>query len=372
MAGAARNNAIVAVALYPLVKESHQIYYHLSEIIAILVDRFMEMEVSYCVKIIELFTSLSKQFEELNSFYEWCKNAGISRVSDYPVVEKITQKRLNLMNEFVNDRIALASKKSARYVEEEPQNVSPTAQVAKEEAEDSYDINGTKALPEPEQKTFTDAVSVSVAREDDKKEVDLLNLHDEPTAVTWQEHGDQLAFALFDGNMTTAASTSSSTAGRTDSTNGQSFIDEHIDWETALVQSITKLPDQKPTFAGVFDTLTLDGMYRPKQQITPFDSTPNGSASSMAYLSPGNSNQSPTTFLALPPPPGTSNSLDPFAASMMIAPPSYVQMADMERKQVHLVEEHGMWQQYAADGFTGQVGLAKVQRQRQLYQPRFR
>ncbi|KMZ59392.1 hypothetical protein ZOSMA_69G00900 [Zostera marina] len=57
---------------------------------------------------------------------------------------------------------------------------------------------------------------------------------------------------------------------------------------------------------------------------------------------------------------------------MMIASPSYVQMADMEKKQMHLVEEHGMWKQYSTDGFTGQVGLAKAEQQRrQLYQPRF-
>lgn len=170
-------------------KESHQIYYDLSEIIAILVDRFMEIEISYCVKIIELFTALSKQFDELNSFYEWCKNVGISRISDYPVVEKITQKRLDMMNEFVHDRIALASKKSARYVDEEVKKVSSSTSVVEEKAEDSFPINGTKALPAPEQKTMRDAVS-AVAEEDDKKEVDLLNLHDEPTAVTWQEHGD--------------------------------------------------------------------------------------------------------------------------------------------------------------------------------------
>ena len=74
------------VALYPIVKESFQIYYDIAEIMFILVDRFMEQEVHDCVKIYEMFCQVCKQFDELDLFYGWCKGIG------YTETEKITPK----------------------------------------------------------------------------------------------------------------------------------------------------------------------------------------------------------------------------------------------------------------------------------------
>ncbi|URE09469.1 Clathrin assembly protein [Musa troglodytarum] len=51
---------------------------------------------------------------------------------------------------------------------------------------------------------------------------------------------------------------------------------------------------------------------------------------------------------------------DPFAASLSIPPPSYVQMADVEKKQQLLVQEQVLWQHYAKDGMQGQSSLAKL------------
>uniref|UniRef100_A0A0D3G7V7 ENTH domain-containing protein n=1 Tax=Oryza barthii TaxID=65489 RepID=A0A0D3G7V7_9ORYZ len=70
-------------------------------------------------------------------------------------------------------------------------------------------------------------------------------------------------------------------------------------------------------------------------------------------------------MLALPAPPGTSGaSGDPFAASMAVAPPAYVQMSDMETKQHQLVEEQMVWQQYGKNGMSGQGALAMLEQQR--------
>uniref|UniRef100_A0A2P2QPI8 Clathrin assembly family protein n=1 Tax=Rhizophora mucronata TaxID=61149 RepID=A0A2P2QPI8_RHIMU len=86
-----------------------------------------------------------------------------------------------------------------------------------------------------------------------------------------------------------------------------------------------------------------------------------GSASSVALPGPG---KSATPVLALPAPDGTVQTVnqDPFAASVSIPPPSYVQMADMEKKQEFLVQEQMIWQQYAKDGMQGQTSLAKISR----------
>lgn len=96
------------VALHPIVKESFQIYYKIMEILGILTDRFMELEISDSIKVYDIFCHVSKQFDDLDNFYGWCKNVGISHSSGYPEVEKITQKKLNLMDDFIRNKSALA------------------------------------------------------------------------------------------------------------------------------------------------------------------------------------------------------------------------------------------------------------------------
>nr|DAD26843.1 TPA_asm: hypothetical protein HUJ06_028311 [Nelumbo nucifera] len=63
----ARTNRIVIVAPYLVAKESFQIYYDIAEVVAILVDWFMELEVPSYAKVHEIFTQLSKQFESSES-----------------------------------------------------------------------------------------------------------------------------------------------------------------------------------------------------------------------------------------------------------------------------------------------------------------
>jgi hypothetical protein len=109
----------VIVALYPIVKESFQIYYDITEIMGILIDRFMELEVHDCVKVYEVFCRVGKQFDELDIFYSWCKNIGIARSSEYPELEKITPKKLEVMDEFIRDKSALAQIKQSKSLKEE-------------------------------------------------------------------------------------------------------------------------------------------------------------------------------------------------------------------------------------------------------------
>ncbi|KAF2572750.1 hypothetical protein F2Q70_00000132 [Brassica cretica] len=70
-----------------------------------------------------------------------------------------------------------------------------------------------------------------------------------------------------------------------------------------------------------------------------------------------------TSMLALPAPPPTSNgnggrslvTMDPFAASLEVVPPSYVQMSDIEKKQRLVMEEQMMWDQYNRSGRLGHM-----------------
>ncbi|XP_004485543.1 putative clathrin assembly protein At1g03050 [Cicer arietinum] len=352
--GGAKNHRIVTVALYPIVKESFQTYYDISEILSILIDRFADMDVTDCVKVYDIFCRVGKQFDELDLFYGWSKSIGIARSSEYPELDKVTPKKLEVMEEFIKDKNMLAQSKKANAQEEKNEE-----EEAKEpEPEPEEDINAIKALPPPEE--IAEEVEEEPIQEEPKEEKvvqtegDLLNLGDD--RVTNEEHGNKLALALFDG----AAPTSE---GGTKALPWHAF-DEGADWETALVQSASSLVNQKPVLGGGFDTLLLDGMYKQREMNAAMQGPGygvSGSASSVALGSAGR-----PAMLALPAPPtsGTasdSNSgyVDPFAASLAIAPPSYVQMSEMERKQRLLVEEQLAWQQYEKDRVQGHAALKK-------------
>lgn len=361
--GGAKNNRVVIVALYSIVKESFQIYYDITEIMGILIDRFMELDIPNCVKVHEIFCRVSKQFDELDVFYDWCKTVGIARSSEYPEVERITQKKLEVMDEFIRDKSALAQSKRGRS---EEKNNDAMRELQEPEIIEE-DMNAIKALPPPE--GFCAEENGQLPEENEKKqdsygrnnattlEADLLNLGEIP--VTSEEHGDKLALALFDGGGAAKAPPQTQT--------WEAFpSDDPADWETALVQSASCLSNQKATLGGGFDTLLLDGMYQQANTATVVASgVAHGSASSVAFGSAGQ----PPTMLALPAPPMASGggmplmpgSADPFAASLVVAPPPYVQMSEMEKKQKLLVEEQLMWQQYAKDGMQGQLGMAKLQ-----------
>ncbi|CDY15448.1 BnaA08g27320D [Brassica napus] len=332
--GSARNNRVVIVALYPIAKESFKIYYDVTEIMGVLIERFMELDIPNSIKVYDIFCRVSKQFDELDQFYSWCKNMGIARSSEYPEIEKITQKKLDLMDEFIRDKSSLEETKQSNSQE---------------------DMNAIKALPAPppkEEKREEEAKEEEVVTEEKKEEEvgDLVDLGD--NVVAGESGGDSLALALFDGPYA-SGSVSASGPG------WEAFDDDSADWEAALVQSATNLSGQKTELGGGFDMLLLNGMYQhgtvnaAVQNSTAYGAS--GSASSMAF---GSAGRPAATMLALPAPAtvnGSSNgpvTMDPFAASLVVAPPHYVQMNDMEKKQRMLMEEQMMWDQYSRGGHT--------------------
>ncbi|KAL5982659.1 hypothetical protein ACLOJK_016734 [Asimina triloba] len=372
--GAAKANRVVLVALYPVVKESFQTYYDITEIMGILIDRFMELEVIDCVKVYDIFTRISKQFDDLDAFYSWCKTVGIARSSEYPEVERITSKKLEVMDEFIRDKSALLQSRRARELQKEQEAEYEELKVELTEEEPAAML----ALPPPET-TEEEAAPEEEAKEekegekeekadDSKEEADLLHLRDD--LPTEEEQGDRVALALFNGEEAAVGTPA-----------WQAFSDD-ADWETALVQSESHLSNQKAALPGGFDMLLLDGMYQQACATAAVNaaSAYSGSASSVALPS----SKPPPEMLALPAPPvagvlpepaasasalaSTSRSTgtvseggDPFAASTSVPPPSYVQMTDMEKKQQLLVEEQLLWQQYARDGMQGQLALQKLQ-----------
>ncbi|CAN8295823.1 unnamed protein product [Cochlearia groenlandica] len=379
--GTARNNRVVIVALYPIVKESFQLYYDITEIMGVLIERFMELDIPDSIKVYDIFCRVSKQFEELDQFYSWCKNMGIARSSEYPEIEKITQKKLDLMDEFIRDKTALELTKNTKSVKSEDEAEAEEEEVKTEVVnEEEEDMNAIKALPEPPPKEEEE--EDEKPEEEPKEEViiekkqdvgDLLNLWDINGGEAG-EAGDSLALALFDGPY---ASGSGSETGP----GWEAFKDDSADWETALVQSATNLAGQKTELGGGFDMLLLNGMYQhgtvnaAVQNSTAYGAS--GSASSVAF---GSAGRPAATMLALPAPTTGSRSsnitipMDPFAASLGVAAPPYVQMNDMEKKQRMLMEEQMMWDQYSREGRQGHANIRQNQNQNQpnySYRPQY-
>ena len=357
-AGAAKSSRLVIVALYQIVKESFRTYVEICEALRVLLDRFTEMEYGDCVKTFDVYVGAAKMIDELASFYGWCKEVGIARSSEYPEVQRITDKLLGTLEGFLKE---MANR---------PKNVEEKRPI-KEEEEPVQDMNEMKALPAPENYTppppppppETQTNPPQPQQETD----DLVNLRDD--GVSPDEQGNKLALALFSGASTTNAN-GSWEAFPSDGEPQMNSAWENpaaetgkADWELALVESASNLSKQKADLAGGFDPLLLNGMYDQGALRQHVNTTQLSGGSASSVVLPGPPGKNSSQVLALPAPDGTLQPVgqqDPFAASLAVPPPSYVQIADMERKQHVLVQEQQLWQQYGREGMQGQVGLSKI------------
>lgn len=354
--GLAKNSRMILYALYPLVRESFQLYADICEVLAVLLDKFFDMEYSDCMKAFDAYGSAAKQIDELIAFYNWCKDTGVARSSEYPEVQRITSKLLETLEEFLRER-----GKRPKSPEREPPPPAP------EEEEPVPDMNEIKALPPPENYTPPPPEPEPQPAPKPQPQVteDLVNLRDD--AVSADDQGNKLALALFAGPAANGANGSWEafpSDGQPEVTSAwQTPAAEpgKADWELALVETASNLSRQKAALGGGLDPLLLNGMYDQGmvRQHTSTAQLSGGSASSVALPGPGNSK---TPVLALPAPDGTVQAVnqDPFAASLSVPPPSYVQMVEMEKKQHLLMQEQQLWQQYARDGMQGQSSLNKI------------
>ncbi|KAL3838587.1 hypothetical protein ACJIZ3_023178 [Penstemon smallii] len=354
--GLAKNERMILVALYSMVKESFKLYADICEVLGVLLDKFFDMEYQDCTKAFDAYVSSSKQIDELVGFYNWCKDIGVARSSEYPEVQKITSKLLETLEEFVRDR-AKATKSPERKVESQPPPPPPP------EEEVVPDMNEIKALPPPE--NYTPPPPPEPEPPKPTVQEDLLDLRDE--GVTADDQGNKFALALFagpasnNGNGSWEAFHSNGGEEVTSAWQNPAAESGKADWELALVESVSHLSQQKAAMGGGLDPLLLNGMYDQgmvRQHVSTAQLS-GGSASSVALPGPG---ASKTPVLALPAPDGTVQTVgqDPFAASLCVPPPAYVQMADMEKKQHLLVQEQMVWQQYSREGMQGQTSLTKI------------
>lgn len=292
---------------------------------AVFLDRFPKLDVPDSVKVYELFCRLSKQYDELDALYDWCKTVGIARSSEFPDIERIPKKRLDMWNEYIEYKSANAPDKRALGVETKPARVKETEQA---EAIVEEDMLTMKELPPLEglvdEEEVKKEMKVTLVEPKEEKKIqtgELVTLSEHKPNI--EEEGNRLVLALFDGHSTPS------------STPWEAFKDSSGDWETALVQNAGVLPNRKASSIEGFDGLMFDGMF-----ITNHTGAGIGGAIG-SY---------PTNA-------------DPFAASLAVAPPAYVQMQEMETKQSFVAEEQAMWQTYVWDGMRGHLGLENVRGQ---------
>lgn len=356
-AGAARGNRLVQIALYPIVRESFLLHSDIRDGLAILLDAFFDMEQRDSVKVFDIYSRSAKQVDELISFYGYCKTLGVCRNTEIPTVEKISEELLETMEDFLRNRSGSSRGKRSKSPEPRPRSPPRDSEELAEEA--SYEINGMKALPAPPvpEAPITEMKPAPIVKEE--RNGNLLDLGEPP--ISSEEHGEKLALALFSGTETTSAAPKWETFSGAAGGPAMAETSAKSGWELALVETTSEI--SKPnnnSLAGGFDRLLLDSMY--DQAVDRHNlaaaTAPSGSASSVAL--PGRPQSS---FLALPAPPHAMEgvtSQDPFAASINVPPPAYVQMSDVQHKQQLLVQEQQLWLQYQRDGMQGYHGLMKL------------
>ncbi|KAJ7540687.1 hypothetical protein O6H91_10G026700 [Diphasiastrum complanatum] len=360
--GAAKHHRLVQMSLYSILGESFQIYSELCDGITILLDGFFDMEHQDCVKAFDIYSRSAKQAEDLSSFYNVTKSVGICRPSEYPTMQKISKDQLDSLEDYLRDRsrssLRSLSSKSPEPVPV-PIAVEPEPQL---DGEASQNFTTIKALPAP----AVEQTDVSY-EEKHKPDADLITL--DGASMSAEEQENKLALALFTSTSTTEngnwetfrsnteqgatfeQSKAMSPSWHNASENGKAG------WELALVTEASNLSKAGGLMAGGFNRLLLDSMYDQATVSQNYSSTvPVGSASSVAL--PG---KPPSSILALPAPAPVLAAEDPFAASVGVPPPSYVQMADVRQKQQLLIQEQQIWQQYQRDGMQGTYGIMKLQ-----------
>ncbi|XP_022769951.1 clathrin coat assembly protein AP180-like [Durio zibethinus] len=107
--GAAKTNRLVLISLYDVVQESFDLYRDISDGLGLLLDGFFHLQYQSCVNAFQYCVKATKQFEELSSFYDFCKSLGVGRTSEYPSVQKISEELMETLQEFLKDQASFPS-----------------------------------------------------------------------------------------------------------------------------------------------------------------------------------------------------------------------------------------------------------------------
>ncbi|KAF8015143.1 hypothetical protein BT93_H0826 [Corymbia citriodora subsp. variegata] len=342
-AGAARTSRLVLVALYLVLKESFALYREVSEALEVLQERFAQMEYEECLRAFDMYVGTAKLIDELLGHYNWCRDAGIARMSEFPEVQRVSDEVLRSLDSMLKEMSRnRPSKDSPMRIEGQNLN-SPV------ERRSEPTMNEVRALPAPENHTaLAPLVEPQPEPQSQHATGELIDLRDD--GVSADEQRDKLAVTLFSGAPNATANGSWEPFAWTGQPEFNSAWDTPVaddtkdDWELLLIETASNLAKEKADTASGFDPSLLNGMYNQgaARQHTGADQS-SGGGSVATPVVPGEATES--RVLALPAPEGTvrpAGPQDPFSASL---PPQLPQM---------LGQEQQMWQGHQV-GYYGPV-----------------
>ncbi|KAL1560844.1 clathrin coat assembly protein AP180-like protein [Salvia divinorum] len=108
--GCAKENRLVHMALYAVLKESFDLYKDISEGLSLILDSFFHLQYQNCVLAFQTCIKAVKQFEEVSSFFSLCKSLGIGRLSEYPSIQGISDELIESLQEFLKDKSSFTNK----------------------------------------------------------------------------------------------------------------------------------------------------------------------------------------------------------------------------------------------------------------------
>ncbi|KVI11650.1 probable clathrin assembly protein At4g32285 [Cynara cardunculus var. scolymus] len=345
--GNVKNSRMVLIALHLVLKESFRVYADMFQALGVLLDRFSQLEYAIGVKAFDESVYAAKTIDEIVGFYSWCKDLGVARSSEFPKVQKITDELLGGLERVLREKKNVEKNKEIESLDNESETLP--------------NMNEIKALPPPENHNPPPSPPPAAALPPQPTE-DLLNLKDD--VMSADAHGNKLALSLFSAPSNVNTNGSWEAFSEPEVTSAWQILAAEgggeADWEVALVESASNLPKQKANMAGGLDSLLLNGMYDHGAVRQHMSNSQVSGGSSSSFVMPG---LAATPMLALPAPDGTIQSVgpqDPFAASLTIPPPSYVQIADMEKKHNLLMQEQQAWHLYGSSGMQGEGAFAKI------------
>ncbi|CAD6204525.1 unnamed protein product [Miscanthus lutarioriparius] len=102
--GSAGASRVVRAVLHPLLSDSFRVYEDVVLVLALLLDRFFDMDYPECAKAFETYVGTAKQIDALHAFYAWCDDAGVVCSSDIADVRRVDDKLLETMEQFLRQR----------------------------------------------------------------------------------------------------------------------------------------------------------------------------------------------------------------------------------------------------------------------------
>ncbi|URD91705.1 ENTH [Musa troglodytarum] len=294
--GAAFGNYLIQYALALVLKESFKIYCAINDGIINLVDLFFEMSRHEAIKALSIYKRAGQLAKHLSEFYEFCKALELARNFQFPILREPPPSFIATMEEYIREapKIGSVSNLTLEYQERNSLAYKQDETSSPESLEKPV-VEDTESSP-VEFVEKTEPVAEITA--EPAMMGDLLGLDEIIPVAAELDEINALALAIPPAT-------------------GDLFgMGDSSGWQLALVTTSSNNNNQ-PTeskLAGGFDQLLLDSLYDDATRRLQNTAGYHGGVAVNPY-----------------------ESMDPFAMSNYIAPPSNVQMALITQQQQNMI-----------------------------------